>query len=504
MSLNSRVITYKKGNAYLKPPQPKPGLFLSLTLKFASLLACAVFKQLGRLPIVLSDEEFIGLCAPFKRKRYREAAVSLQAWPINERDGKIQMFTKCEKMDFGLKPNKAPRAVQPRSFRFCLELGRYLKHLEHHIYDSIAESLFWGSPTVMKGYNVDELGGIIHTKWNKFKKPVAIGWDAVSFDQHVSAQALQFEHSVYESIYRNEDTLPYLKRLLKMQLRNRGYGFTRDGFLFKYQVKGGRMSGDQNTALGNCLIMCCLTKQFLDENNFKAELINNGDDCVLIMEQEHLKTFQCKFVSFMLNYGFQVELEKPVDILEKIEFCQHQPILVDGKYRMIRKPFVAISKDSILLDTRITREQYYAWSHAVADGGVALNSGIPILQTFYTRLGNVPLPRKKNQVKQEWKLTENLSFFWGKGVQHRKATIVSEETRISFMLAFNVMPNEQRYLEEELDKWNNQYDFHKAPMGTIPGTNQPDIESEQNLESIYKTTHQFTTIYNQPIYYAKQ
>jgi hypothetical protein len=48
-----------------------------------------------------------------------------------------------------------------------------------------------------------------------------------------------------------------LAELLKWQLQNKGFARTIDG-LIKYSVEGCRMSGDMNTALGNCTIMCAL------------------------------------------------------------------------------------------------------------------------------------------------------------------------------------------------------------------------------------------------------
>lgn len=47
------------------------------------------------------------------------------------------------------------------------------------------------------------------------------------------------------------------------------------------------MSGDMNTALGNCMLMCCLIISYLESKNIKYDFINNGDDAVLFLERKH-------------------------------------------------------------------------------------------------------------------------------------------------------------------------------------------------------------------------
>lgn len=69
----------------------------------------------------------------------------------------------------------------------------------------------------------------------------------------MSVQALKWEHSIYNAMFRSDE----LAELLGWQLTNKGFARTTDG-LIKYEVKGCRMSGDMNTALGNCMIMCAL------------------------------------------------------------------------------------------------------------------------------------------------------------------------------------------------------------------------------------------------------
>jgi len=481
-SIACRVVKLLQDDGTFKdPPQPKKRAFNNLR-PIGKAIAIQTTSILGCAADPCSEEEFVQMCAPSKRPRYRRALKYMEENGWNSKHARIKYFVKCEKMDFGSKPRKAPRAVQPRDYVYQLALGRYIKPIEHIIYEAIAQC-FGDSPTVIKGYNVDEIGCIVKNKWDKFENPCAIGWDAVSFDQHVSVDALKYEHYVYNEIYRYNKEL---KELLKLQLHNKGYGITRDGFKFNYDVKGGRMSGDQNTALGNCIIMCSLVKEFLNQQHIRAELLNNGDDCVLILDKADLHLMPT-FKPFALNYGFNMVLEEPVFDMEKIEFCQHQPVMVDGSPRMVRKPFTCFTKDTIINDVKITQQQYHAWSHAVCDGGVALNSGVPIQQTFYEFLGSCPLPVKKNQVKMNWNLSTNCAAIWAKGIRHRKSKEISYETRMSYFRAFDIQPVEQVYLEDIFKDLENKY---ISPVDEIV-TEDPT----ENLELIYNSTLHSTNQY---------
>jgi hypothetical protein len=117
--------------------------------------------------------------------------------------------------------------------------------IEKKVYKAIDE--VFGSPTVMSSYNAQQLADILHSKWSQFDKPVCVGMDASRFDQHVSTQALRFEHDLYYNIF---GKAPFLQQLLSWQLDNRGRAYASDG-RFYYRKRGSRMSGDMNTSLGN-------------------------------------------------------------------------------------------------------------------------------------------------------------------------------------------------------------------------------------------------------------
>jgi len=133
-----------------------------------------------------------------RKTLYQRAVDSLLSSSIRPRDALIKAFVKAEFINSDDKPDPDPRVISPRDPRYNVEVGRYLRPIEHRIYSAI-EDIF-GEPTVLKGYNAQEIGRIFATKWAKYRDPVAIGLDASRFDQHVSVEALKWEHSVYNGI----------------------------------------------------------------------------------------------------------------------------------------------------------------------------------------------------------------------------------------------------------------------------------------------------------------
>lgn len=287
-----------------------------------------------------------------KRTIYQNAVDSLIEKPLTRKDGYLSTFLKAEKINFTAKPDPAPRVIQPRLPRYNVIVGCYLKPLEHKIYRALAQ--MHGSTVVAKGLTIDQTGRLIASKWGQFHSPVAIGIDASRFDQHVSAQALRWEHSIYNKIFESDE----LAEALKWQINNIGFARCKDGCI-KYQKEGSRMSGDMNTALGNCMLMCCLIIAYLDSKNIKYDFINNGDDAVLFLERKHQECLG-DLPAWFERMGFTMVVEAPVYELEQVEFCQMRPIKLGANdVTMVRNYPSSLAKDLTCLDPSV----FKAWMH---------------------------------------------------------------------------------------------------------------------------------------------
>lgn len=420
-----------------QPLQPVGGAFEeNLGQLRQQLVACT--PKIRRV----TRQKFVEMYDGRKRAVYQRAADSLSVRPLNVSDSFLSTFVKCEKIDFHTKPDPAPRVIQPRSPRYNVELGRYLKAHEKHVCKGIAE--LWGGPTVMKGMNAREQGAALRGMWDQFKRPVAVGLDASRFDQHVSVPALQFEHSCYLAMC-PEPLRPRLAMLLDWQLRNRGFARVPDGTI-KYEVGGRRMSGDMNTGLGNCLLMCLVTLGLKRRLGIPMRLANNGDDCVVICERRDLGKLMQEVTPWYGTHGFVMEVEKPVYQFEEISFCQTQPVWHEG-WIMCRDPRVVVGKDLVsVLDLARGGPK---WAHAIGTCGMSLAGGIPVLGALYAMLLSHSQEGKAS--KHPWLDTGFAMMARGLAGKDTPPTAL---TRLTFWRAFGILPDMQVAMENELRQFN--------------------------------------------------
>lgn len=384
----------------------------------------------------LTRQEFVECYEGRKKHIYQVAADSLAARPLEVRDSYLSTFVKCEKLPYHKLHTSAPRVIQPRGPRYNVEVGRYLKKLEHHIVRGMAE--VFGAPTIFKGYNAKEAADALRAKWDRFTNPVAISMDATRFDQHVSRQALEFEHSVYLACVPREKRRR-LRSLLQMQLVNRGFARAPDGTI-KYAVEGRRMSGDMNTGMGNCLLMCAMVWALKRSTGIPMELVNNGDDCVIITESGYARCLERIIPRHFARFGFVMEVEPPVYVFEHIDFCQTHPVWGPDGWVMCRDPRVCISKD--LTSSLDLSTGFASWAHHIGAGGLALARGLPVLQEFYKLLLRHGRPGKVHS--HPW--MDNGFARMSRGMESREH-VVSVESRVSFWRAFGILPDMQQELE---------------------------------------------------------
>lgn len=326
----------------------------------------------------VSRQEFVNFYSGRRRTMYQNAADGLALKPIRVLDSHLSTFIKAEKLIFDLKPDPAPRVIQPRRPSYNVELGKYLRPLEHKIYDAV-DALF-GSPTIMSKYNSLKQAEIIVEKWNGFAKPVCIGLDASRFDQHVSSQALKFEHALYDDIFKSAE----LRKLLGWQINNVGHARAADG-KFSYRTVGSRMSGDMNTSLGNKYLMCLMCKAYIDSKPVKIDFVNNGDDCLLFLEKKHVHLLS-DLRDYFLDFGFKIVSETPVEEVEHIEFCQSKPLFCNGIWRMVRNVKTCLARDVTAVNFAHDESMYLSWLYDVAGCGLAFCSDVPILGSYYKML----------------------------------------------------------------------------------------------------------------------
>jgi len=275
-----------------------------------------------------------------------------------------------------------------------------------------------------------------------FIKPVVVSLDMSRFDQHVHVRQLQVEHSVY--LRSNPD--PYFARLLSWQLKNE----VKSNIGFKYTAEGRRMSGDMNTALGNCIIVLSMVVgMFENILRIPYDVFDDGDDCLVIVEEEDMTSFMTVTPWYMLQCGHEVKVENIAKTLEDVEWCQSKPIFTGVNWKFVRNPFKTMSGALVgtrwLVNNHRMRREFLA---GVAQCELVLNSGVPILEEFAKALlrnAGDAVPRFDQTSGEWWRYVREMKNTGPLGV--------TDDARASFARAFNVSIDQQHDIELQLSKW---------------------------------------------------
>lgn len=458
-ALLERVFYHEIGGVFTPPATPdRRSVALNL-----SAFRSALSRFVTPLTPVAEEDYSSTYYSGQRRAKYDQASAKLRTTGPLRKYSYLDTFLKHEKIPV-LKKRAVPRVIQPRKAEYNVALGCYIRPLEHVLYGHIAQ--VFGRPTVMKGYNSLRTGQIIAEAWSEFSHPMAVGLDASRFDQHVNESLLVWEHSVYDMYFRGD---PKLRMLLSWQIRNKGYARA-PGVKLKYEVRGGRCSGDMNTALGNCLLMCAMVYGFLANNGLigkrrtRVALINNGDDCVLIGEKADIERLLGRIEPWFDRFGIVMKVEQPVSCLEQLVFCQTQPVYDGVNWRMCRDPRLCMSKDLYICDRVSAMKHLSTQLHAIGQCGLSLTGGLPVFQEYYSAY--IRSGRRGKAVDHNFVESGFYRLALGMREKYRPVT---DAARASFARAFGIMPDLQIALEEMYSTLRHADGpfTHDAPM-TIP------------------------------------
>jgi hypothetical protein len=440
-ALQERVFLVQGSGGLQKPPRPVGGAFRSglfRELWVSNLQGC------HRVPHDYVVRAYKGR----KASRYSNAFDSLEENPVSYEDSKLTAFLKCEKTNLSVKGDPAPRLIQFPNPRYSLELMTYLKFSEKKFMRAI--DAVWGEPTVMSGYNCEQLGAIMAQKWDQFRDPVAVPLDFSRFDQHTSTGALEYEFEFYKAAFPGDQ---HLEELLRWQLKPRGIAVAGDGAIAYNCPEGGRGSGQINTSMGNKLIVCGLMWEYFKEIGLGASLANMGDDCVIFLESHSLCLLRKTLRQWWLLRGYNAVTEEPCFELEKIEFCQSNPVEVNGEWIMVRNPEKALSKDCVTLASSETPAQIASAYMAISTCGRIINSGVPISFALHSAIHRAARKYTKDvEINPDFmfRQIEFGNFERMRGLTYQRRNI-SDETRLSYYRAFGIAPDTQKLIEEYYD-----------------------------------------------------
>lgn len=387
---------------------------------------------------VMCESEFLMGYSGAKREVYTKAFDDLRLFPFNRNDAYISSFVKSERINPNDKINPDPRMISARGPRYNCTVGLYLKPIEHRLYTMIGPK---GSRCIAKGLNCFDRAKLVIHKWNAFSRPVALSLDCSRWDKHVSRELLQIEHSFYVGVYHDQ----FLKHILDMQLHNRCK--TRNGI--KYIAEGRRMSGDMNTAMGNCLLMCAMVEASFGGLGIGYDYLDDGDDCLVFLERGDLHIVRNVIPKMFIEFGMELKLENIAYVPEHIKFCQARPVYDGSSWRMLRDPYRTMSGGCTGFSAHRDRHLVHAMFTTIGDCELALCNGMPIMQSYA-----LALKRHGRGVVRRVELNL-LGDVYRRAIGLRPNVVgITVAARISFMEAYGLTPTQQIDIETQLDMWD--------------------------------------------------
>lgn len=416
----------------------------------------AAMKKISSYTHPWTREAFANSYAGQKRNRYLRAALQLNQDGLLAKDCDLKFFAKFETFNWLLKPDPSPRGINPPDDKYLVEFGRYIKPIEKDVYRAV-KTLF-GYEVIVKGLNQTQRGDLIQESWSQFDSPVAIMLDASKFEQSVSAECIDFEYDIYKQYYVGDKLFRYMMQRQRMY---KGKARTNDGKL-SFKIGGVRASGMNNTALGNCVISAGFLYDILMRirtvhRNFTFRAHVDGDDVVVIMSKRYAEYFREFVKPYYAEACFRMKIEKTVDIIEHIDFCQSRPVFDGERYVMIRNMKSSLAKDAVSKKPLDSEKIFLKWSAAVGMGGMSCTGGIPVHQSFYSCIlrsskGVKPLENDPLQRSMRYK-TQGMT---------REFKTISPEARCSYWLAFGVEPDAQLTIERMLDDFTITHEIKEG------------------------------------------
>lgn len=359
-----------------------------------------------------------------KKKLLEGARESLKIKAISEDDAKVKMFLKDDKYhtpDF-----KSPRCIQYRNKRYCLLLAQYLIPVESMVYKWTDNS---GAPIFAKARNLIQRGSDIEAKMGHFRDPVAISLDHSKFDAHCNGKLLRLEHWFYNQCFDND---PLLRKLLSWQLVNRGA--TKNGTT--YETRYTRMSGDQNTGLGNSIINYAMTMALIRSHGIEACYYIDGDDFIIFVERGDAYKVDPKWYE---QFGMVTKLDCSTSCIEEIEFCQTRPVFNGIGYTMVRNPTRMLSRTPWVVGDKHPR---YVKNFLTSLGMcmLSLGMGLPVEQFVGYKLAQLG----GKYIESPLHYSANKMFMRPK---RARVIVPSMDTRLSYERAWGIPIGEQLAME---------------------------------------------------------
>lgn len=393
-----------------------------------------------------------------KRTRYLKAHDSLLDKPLNEKDSHAKCFVKLEIAKKQTGKLFKPRIIQYRSDRYLVANMRWSKSIEELVYNAVKVWNFKDDvDECAKGSNLKTRANCIKRKLSSFALPLVVSLDGSAWDAHITTEALKLEHLFYKTLLKDAG-VPISRReeiskYLSWQLNNKVSGLFKDGRI-AYTVKGGRMSGDFNTSLGNVILMSAYVSGIMSSLGIPEKsyrMYDDGDD-VLVITEEKFRSALADLQTSFLDIGQEIKVESLSSgiILENIEFCSSRLMTVDNIAMLVRHPNKVLVGYGMNARWYNTKEDARFYFRTVGSADLLQNPNCPVMSELYYKFASI------DGIQISKTLSEDISKInlyrlqspLYPGVDVLNKPCVSFSSRKSFERAFGIPPDRQVWMEQ--------------------------------------------------------
>lgn len=396
-------------------------------------------KLLGRHETI-TRQEFVSKYGGPKRKAYERALQNLEQQP----NPKSYISAHVKKEKHTLQKYRPARLIQARTKEYNIEFGTFYRRIEHAIYNLKGDGVHFPKGRLCaKSRSIDQRAADILKHFSQFDNPTIYNIDHSAFDSSVNIDLLNAEHKVYLNCTLGDKDA--LNKLLYKQRKN--IGFTKNGI--KYKTVATRMSGDVNTAAGNCVINLMVLNDVFGAifPVDKYWIYVDGDDSVVITEGTGKQ--EVSPASFM-PYGLSTKVECHIDgQLSDIDFCQSKIVRTINGPVLVNNPIKIISTFGDYYREVMPHEQLMA-ARGVLES--VINAGVPIVYEYALRALRQFNPNSKVYRRLEY---TDRYYTYKMVCGNRKSNIITPQARIDFSNAFGIDILEQLKIESDIRSSND-------------------------------------------------
>jgi len=208
--------------------------------------------------------------------------------------------------------------------------------------------------------------------------------------------------------------------------------------------------------------MLIMVGAFMWDLKHDYDMLDDGDDCLLIIEEADLPWVQANCFNAFREFGMTIKVESLATTPEQVEWCQSQPIHLGGdRWKFVRNWQKVLSCD--LAGTKWLGAMHCRARLLQTIGlcELVLNQGVPVLQEYA-----LALLRNAGDAKP---LSPTATTLWHR-VRHEIKALnlkqitkvnpaeITVEARVSFEEAFGVDVTMQLHMEEALRAWTFEID----------------------------------------------